>query len=196
MYTTILALSMLSADHIPQGIFHRGNCSGTVSSVAMAVATPVRNAVQGLGERIKNRPHLALVHNVGCSAAQRATGCNGSTTVSMSTSVTQKLPVAVVGSPSVATVNSFGAGPLTRLRTKRLLKTALESAKGDQKVLAKLALDDPDVMSALSVKVHQDLSKQTVGFAAFGDGHWLKLFIDNLPAIIDAIKQIKVILGL
>lgn len=143
-------------------------------------ATPVRNLAAFVADFLRARFPFA-----------RESHYSRSVTVTRGTVVVAP-PVAVVP----AEVAEARAGLVARIAVHRQLRVALQSDKltSAQKKAVKRALDDPEIYSAAVKKVHSDLNKSLsrsgVTARAIGDGTLLKLLLDNLPAIIEAVLRI------
>jgi len=147
-------------------------------------------------------------------SVMRATGCAGSQASYSVTRTTTYTPVLLSTCPNGAcppqasvpeqpTALALGGGFIQRAAVHRTLHKALRQGKltPEQAAVADRALHDPDIYEAAVTKVARDLNKQMAGkmgaekVGAIGDGHLLQLLIDNLPAIINAIKQIIALFG-
>lgn len=86
-------------------------------------------------------------------------------------------------------------GPITDLIIKRNLKKALNVSTNltpEQKQMAKKILANDTLFDFTVWKVQKDLSTQMTKsqMTRLGDGAWLRILIENLPAIIDAILKL------
>ncbi len=130
--------------------------------------------------------------------------------MTFSHSTTVQLPVAAVGSPSVATVGASGLldGSLHKKRVARQLHRALTAASTDQRLTAAqrqaatTALADGDVFDATASFSAKESSRALTlasggqaSVSAIGDGSLFRLIIDNLPAILDAVERIIKLFG-
>lgn len=213
MYSLILMTAMSTSPAQPQGIFfNRGGCSSATATAStgcsgVRATVRVRNVVETtivrpLATLNANRPHVLrrLFARGGCGgSAMASTGCSGAAVAAADCGGV----TAWVGpAPSYQPMPQVQAGgPLgnlvTRAAVHRQLAKALRSDKlnASQRAVAAACLADPDLYDAAVIKVTRDLKKAKLPASfgpvgAFGDGHILQILIDNLPAIIDAIKQI------
>lgn len=213
MYSVILMAAMTSAPAEPQGIiFNRSGCSGvsvranvraTVSSAGARVRavvasrpTPIRNLASAVADRQPVRGFFGRVFARG--------GCGGSYAsaggVSASINVQAgSMPMPAAEAPSRAVPGEVNAsGLLTRLAIRSNLREALgqthemTALSAKQKSIAARAATDRRVFNLAVEHVHDSLGKQ-IGVRAVGD--WLKVIIDNLPAILDAIERIIKLFG-
>lgn len=183
---TPTALPDMLADATKEGLIFRRRGSGCEGAQAPAIRTPIRTlfaAVAGARETSN------FSRGSGCSGSYSAkavvTGCSGGG--------------AVVGSTASGTP-VMGAGILQRAAVHRQLRVALRQGKmsAEDAASVKQVLDDPNLYDALVTKVHKDISRtiaRSPGVGAFGDGHILQLLLDNLPKILDAVKQILLLFG-
>ena len=188
MYSVILMMAATTAQDVPQGVFlNRGGCTGvTVGTPVRTAAALVRGTLATVRTKVAERPRLLLTRTTG------GVGCAGTTArvSTTTTTVVQRLPVAAVGSPSVAFV-----GPVRKAIVAKQLRKALEQSSSPT---AKKALADPDVFDAAVAKVTREMHKAAVRAGAvgvIGDGTILQKILDNLPAILAAIKQIIDLFG-
>ena len=171
MYSMVLMMAMGTPAEAPQGIlFNRGGCTG----------------VLGIRAVLTSRPPV------------RALGCGGSGFLGLRSLPLLRVRTVTTTRVAVAPAAKVGsAGLIQRARVRVHLRAALNRS-GEFKLTAnqregvKVALRDNDVFEVAVVKVHRDLSRKlaTSPQPAFGDGTLLKLILDNLPAIIDAILRI------
>jgi hypothetical protein len=175
------------------------------------------------GEMLARRPHWVFGRRAtGCAGSHAfSAGCNGAAAYRQRLSygcagATISAPVgcsggsgtlaAPVAGPAlmppapVAAPTALGGGFVERARVHRQLRVALRQGKLSpaDAAVAQQAIDDPDVYDASVAKITRDLNKKLAAsghVGALGDGHILQLLLANLPAIIDAIKQILAIFG-
>lgn len=177
MYSLVLMMAMSGPAETPGGIlFNRGGCSGFLG---------VRSAVRQI---VVHRP------------AVRALGCGGGFLGLRSFGFLRTRTVTTVRGNAAAIappVSSAGSGVLGRARVRVQLRIALMrsgevSLTTKQREAVKTALRDSDVFDVTVVKVHRDLTRQLAANAepAFGDGTLLKIILDNLPMIVEAIIKI------
>ena len=170
MYSMVLMVAMSSPAEAPQGIlFDRGGCSGFL----------------GVRAALSHRP------------AVRALGCGGGFLGLRSLPFFRSRTVTTVRGNVAPPASAEARGTIGRARVRAQLRIALNRSNeakltAVQREAVRTALRDNDVFEVAVVKVHRDLNKKLAANAepAFGDGTLLRLILDNLPAIIDAILRI------
>lgn len=191
-----------------------GGCTGARFGTPVRTflqAAPVRSILQSRPLRTfiqEHRPHLF---------GHLRTGCGGAAVTVQRTFSYQRMPIAngpttfipvevapVVAPPVVAPVEGPLGHLVERVAVYRQLRKALGMSYSDsrltpdQKDAVRKALSDPGIYDAAVVRVTHDLNARAGAsgrVGKIGDGTILKLIIDNLPAIVDAIIQIIHALG-
>lgn len=192
MYSIVLMMSMTSPAEAPAGVlFNRTGCGGAVRTVRAVLAVrPVRTLFFRWFESRQSASCGSRLFGFRFREVHRVRGAG----------VTTAPVIAVPQVAEAAGVADLRFGFVTRTRVRAQLNAALRQADaGKVKLTAKQrqavrkALADPDVFEVAVVKVHRDMGKGVD--RAIGDGTILKLILDNLPAILDAILRIIDALG-
>ena len=188
MYAVILMATMASGSDtpalgrpLPLFALVRGGCNGRHGWLAETVR-----------EVRSRQPIRSMLRTTGCTGA----GYEATTTRTV-TKTWARLPVSI---PTASAVPPpVMEGPVRKAAFNVLFRKALEQSNSPT---AKEVLANPELFDVVAKAVHRDLSKKvaaqtpanTVG--RLGDGVLLKILIDNLPAILDAARKIKELLGL
>lgn len=220
MYSVVLMMAMTTStpgELFPNrphlfGVRSTG-CTGTALAAppreTFLARAPVRGLLAHVAARLHERPRGVFLasgprSSYGCAGTTfavpvaRATGCSGGAVLVAPAGCTGGVALvqagAVAGQPMEA-----GGRLIERVAVHRQLRVALRSGNltPEQAAIAKQALDDPNIYEAAVSKVTHDLNKKQLATGTVGafDGHILALLLKNLPAIIDAIKQILAIFG-
>ena len=185
MYSICLMMSLAAPAQAPSGIL-RGGCSGVFQStrerIVVRSARPMVQPVRGL---------IALAVDFLRSrlAANSVRGVSRSVTVTRTTG-----PSVAIPAPEPEVMEGRGR-LVTRLAVHRQLAIALRTGKltPAQARAANAALNDRLVYEAAVRKVTNDLNRQlesTGSVRAIGDGTLLRILLDNLPMLIEAILRI------
>ena len=194
MYAVILMATMASGSDtpalgrpLPLFALVRGGCNGRHGWLAETVR-----------EVRSRQPVRSLLRTTGCTGA----GYEATTTRTV-TKTWAKLPISIPSAsavpPPVASAPPVMEGPVRKAAFNVLFRKALEQSNSPT---AKEVLANPELFDVVAKAAHRDLSRKvaaqtpanTVG--RLGDGVLLKILIDNLPAILDAARKIKELLGM
>jgi hypothetical protein len=193
MYSIVLVMASMTAQEVPAGrIFHRGGCNGNGANVRVVTrintdAAP-RERVHLLGWFVENKPVRTII-------GSRALGCAGGSAATANVQTSVNITTSADGGVTTSEAAALG-DRLTRAAVHRQLRVALRSQTltPEQAIIAQKALANSDVYEYAVSKIHLDLRNKAavegVTIQKFGDGAILKMLLDNLPQIIQALTEI------